>query len=162
MAWFTEFRVDDDPDPYMICFFSTLNYRLADGSTLGIEQEAAWCEHCRSFGVVEIVPPVEELRERLQELQTPTQKHYFIYRTEDAIKGALDELRVRLKWRESRKSPPYCLACSSTKVEPVRFGEGRSCVVNGKCLVETGQGFADTADWIAEFLSEGIAIPTEE
>jgi hypothetical protein len=161
MAWFTEFRVDDDPDPYMICFFSTLNYRLADGSTLGIEQEVAWCEQCGSFGVVEILPSVEELRERLQELQTPTQKHYFIYRTDDAIKGVIDELRVRLRWRESRKSPARCLACGSTDIHPVRFGEDRSCVANGKRLVETGQGFADTDDWIAEFSSEGIALPAK-
>src|SRR5262245_21893894 len=97
MAWFTEFRADDEADPYMILFFSTLKYRLADGSTLGIEQEAGWCEHCRSFGSIEVIPSVGELRDRLQELQTPTQKLYFIYRTEDAINGALEDLRIRLR-----------------------------------------------------------------
>lgn len=157
MAWFTEFRVDDETDPCMICFFSTLNYRLPDKSMLGIEQEAVWCEGCRSFGSAEVVPSIEELNARIQELQTPTQKLLFIFRTQEAMNIAIAELHTRLRWRAARKSPARCLACGSTAITPVRFGEDRTCVVNGKRLTESGQGFADTADWIAEYTSEGIA-----
>ena len=38
MAWFTEFRVDDETEPHMICFFSTLNYRLSDKSWEAIDR----------------------------------------------------------------------------------------------------------------------------
>src|SRR4051812_25932189 len=93
-------------------------------------------------------------------LQTPTQKDYVIYRTDDAVRRAIEELRVRLKWWESRRSPARCLACGSTEIEPVRFGKNRSCVVRGKRLIEVEQGFADTADWIAVFSSEGAAVPS--
>jgi hypothetical protein len=164
MACFTKFRVDDETDPYIICFFSTLNYRLPDQSLLGIEQEAAWCEECRSFGSAEFIPSIEDLNARVQELQTPTQKHLFIYQTQEAIIGAIDQLRTRMRWRAARKSPARCLACGSTAITPVRFGEDRTCVVHGKRLTESGQGFADTADWIAEYTSEGIATsgPTSQ
>jgi len=164
MAWFTEFRVDDDTEPHMICFFITLNYRLHDKSLLAIEQEAAWCEGCRRFGSAEVIPSIEELKARVQELQTPTQKLLFIYRTQEAIRGAIAELHTRLRWRADRKSSARCLACGSTAITPVRFGEDRTCVVNGKRLTESGQGFADTADWIAEYTPEGIATsgPTSQ
>ena len=158
MAWFTEFRVDDETEPYMICFFSTLNYRLPDKSLLGIEQEVVWCEGCRSFGSAEVIPTIEQLDTRNQELQTPTQKLLFLFGSEKAINGAIDELRIRLRWRAGRRSPARCLACGSTSITPVCFGEDRTCVVNGKRLTESGHGFADTADWIAEFTSEGVAI----
>jgi hypothetical protein len=157
MAWFTEFRVDDETEPHMICFFLTLNYRLPDKSMLWIEQEAVWCGGCRSFGSAEVIPSIEELNARIQELQTPTQKLLFIYRTQEAITGAIDELRTRLRWRATRNSVGRCLACGSTAITPVRFGEDRTCVVNGKRLTESGQGFADTADWIEEYTPEGIA-----
>lgn len=164
MAWFTEFRVDDETEPYMICFFSTLNYCLPDKSMLPVEQEVAWCKGCRSFGSAEAIPSIEELHARVQELQTPTQKLLFLYGTKEVMNGAIDELRTRLSWRTARESPARCLACGSTAITPVRFGEDRTCVVNGKRLAESGQGFADTADWIAEFSSEGIAIsgPTSQ
>ena len=157
MAWFTEFRADDETEPYMICFFSTLNYRLPDKSMLGIEQKVAWCEVCHSFGSAEVIPSIEELNGRIQELQTPTRKHLFIYRTQEAINGAIDELRTRSRWRATRESPARCLVCGSTAITPVRFSEDGTCVINGKRLTESGQGFADTADWIAEYTSEGIA-----
>lgn len=157
MAWFTEFRVHDDSQPWMICFYITLNYRLPDNSLLGIEQQAAWCEECGSFGSAEIIPSLEDLKTRIQELQTPTPKLLFIYRTQDSIRDTIAELHTRLRWRADRRSPARCLACGSTAITPVQFGEDRSCVVNGKLLTETEQGFADTADWIAEFTSEGVA-----
>jgi len=134
MAWFTEFRIDGETEPCMICFYLTLNYRLPDKSLLRIEQEAAWCEGCRSFGVAEVIPSIEELYSRIQELQTPTQKLFFIYRTQEAMGSAIDELHTRLRWRGSRKSPARCLACGSTAITPVRFAEDRTCVVNGKRL----------------------------
>jgi hypothetical protein len=164
MAWFTEFRVDDETEPYMICFFSTLNYRLPDKSLLRIEQEAAWCEGCHSFGIAEVIPSIEELNARLQELQTPTQKLLFIFRTQEAIGSAIDELRTRLRWRASRKSPARCLVCGSRAITPVRFADDRTCVVKGKRLTRSGQGFAETADWIAEYSSEGNATsgPTSQ
>jgi hypothetical protein len=164
MAWFTEFRIDGETEPCMICFFSTLNYRLPDKSLLRIEQEAAWCEACRSFGSAEVIPSIEDLNARVQDLQTPTQKLLFIFRTQEAISGAIDDLRTRLIWRAARRSPARCLACGSTAITPVRFGDDRTCVVNGKRLTEAGQGFADTADWIAEYTSEGIATggPTSQ
>src|SRR4051812_7799503 len=119
MAWFTEFRVDDETEPYMICFFSTLNYRLPDKSLLGVEQEVVWCEGCRSFGSAEVIPTIEQLNERIQELQTPTQKLLFLFGSERAMSRAIDELRTRLTWRASRTSPARCLACGSTSITPV-------------------------------------------
>jgi hypothetical protein len=156
MAWFTEFRIDGETEPCMICFL-TLNYRLPDKSLLGIEQEAAWCEGCGSFGSAEVVPSTEELNGRVKELQTPTQKLLVMYRTQAAINRAIAELHTRLKWRAERKAPARCLACGSVAITPVRFGEDRTCVINGKRLIESGHGFADTADWIVEYSTEGIA-----
>ena len=155
MAWFTEFRADDALDPIMVCFYSTLRYRLAVGSALHVEQEAAWCARCRSFGIAEVLPWVEELRGRLQELRSPTKVHYVLFRTVEGIGAAMDELRARLKWRQSRESPARYLAYGSTEVGPGRFGEDRSCVVNRRRLVETGWGFADSANWVAGFSPEG-------
>jgi hypothetical protein len=73
MAWLIAFHADGAPDPHYVCFYITLKYRLPDGSTLGIEQQAAWCKECQSFGTAEFVPSVEELRQRIEELETPTQ-----------------------------------------------------------------------------------------
>src|SRR5262249_20281761 len=141
-----------------VYFFSTLNYRLPDQSMLSIEQEAAWCEGCGLFECAEVIPSIEELYARIEELQTPTQKLLFLFRTQEAINVAIDELRTRLRWRATRKSSARCLACGSTSITPVRFGDDGTCVVNGKRLTETSWGFSDTADWIAEYTPEGIAI----
>lgn len=161
MAWFTEFRVDGESDEHMICFHLTLNYRLADGSLLHVEQEAAWCERCACFGSAELVPSVEDLRNRIRDLQTPNNKVRSFFRTEAAIGRAIAELETRLKWRGDRRSPARCLRCGSTEIVPVRFGDHFSvCFVSGKRVVQLRTGFADTAFWIAEFTPEGIARST--
>jgi len=158
MAWLTRFRAEDDAEPHWVWFFLTLNYRLNDGSTLHIEQQAAWCEQCRRFGSAELVSSIDELRDWLEELQNPTQSIHFALPSADAIQGAIDEVQVRLRWFQTRKSPARCLTCGSTAITPIRFGEDGTCVVNGKRLIALEQGFADSQNWIAEYSSEGIAI----
>src|SRR5687768_16458955 len=122
MAYFDEFRVEGEAKEHFVAFFSKLNYRFDDGSTLKIEQEAAWCEGCQKFVCVECVPSAEVLAERIQALLDPSDMTSFLYPTPDAIEKALDELWVRLTWRLTRESPARCLRCGSTDIEAVRFG----------------------------------------
>jgi hypothetical protein len=129
---------------------------------LYIEQQGAWCHQCRAFGSAEIIPLVEELHERIQEIETPTQKNIALNRSEAATRRELRVLRMRLKWRQSRESSARCLKCGSTDIEPICFGDDDdTCVAGGQRLTLTNRlyGHADTAfDWIAEYSPEGIAV----
>ncbi len=162
MAYMIEFRADGESDSHIVCFFITLKYRLADDSTLCIDQEAAWCKHCQRFVTAERVPSLEELEQFIHELEAPTQKHYFIFGSKEGIRAGIVQLETQLRWRRNRESAARCLSCGSTDVMPVRFDENRSFFLHGKRFVEVDQGFADTRDWIAEYTPEGLAIPANE
>jgi len=161
MASFTEFRVEGELEPTCVYFFSTLRYRLGQDIAIGIEQDAAWCEGCQAFEAAEYVPSVEELNERMRDLQKASDKRDFLYPTRTAVNHAIAELRVRINWRLGRTSPPRCLVCGSTRIILVDFDEKRSCVIHGKHLSEVTYGFADTDDWIAEYSPEGLLLPSD-
>src|SRR5262249_38231172 len=130
---------------------------------LGVEQEPAWCSRCKRFVCAEHVASVQELEDRIRELQTPSNKHDFLFGSDRGIEEALAELRVCLTWRETRQAPPHCLECGSTEITPIRFDNEDTCIALGKRFIIEGGGFADMADWIAEFTPEGIRremIPT--
>lgn len=158
MAGYVEFRVDNEAESVFICFYSTVNYRLADGTLLYIEQKAAWCNACQSFGTAEAIPSIDELHSRIAELKAPNQATYFVHGSDDGIREAIKETGVRLAWRETRQSLARCLTCGSADIVPVLFDQDQTCVIQGKKLILIGRGFADTEPWIAEFTSEGLAL----
>ena len=83
------------------------SYVLPEGKDLTIERTFAWCDDCQRVQWAELIPDLEKLRSRNEEV--PCSK------TED-----------RIVWRMTRESPPRCLACGSTRIRPGLRGETRS------------------------------------
>jgi hypothetical protein len=142
-----------------VAYSAFLNYRLADGSTLSVGQQPAWCPACGHFVLAEWVPAVVEMERQLASVRAgepeTLQKLAFFDRS---VEDEIAELTRRLTWRRGRQSPERCLHCGSDRVNGVPVWGEFSHPVTGERVSVQGTGFADMRTWIAEFSPEGITL----
>ncbi len=139
-----------------IAFSAYLNYRLADGSLIHVDQQAAWCKGCDKFVVAEYLPEVKELEKSLADLLAGDVKRVqrldFVGRT---AAEETDQLSRRIEWRRNRSSPPRCLECGSRKITPLPSDEEFAHPATGEKVIMGSMVFADMDWWDAEFSPEG-------
>lgn len=136
MAFDTELR--DEQGQTVASFWTgpERSYVLPDGSKCALPQTAAWCRDCESFVAAEEVPRPEYIDQRLAALRAGPQAFAAWARSagepvpEQVLGAGWDRYRnwalehwgkVRA-WRALRQSPPRCLQCFSTNIEPVPRG----------------------------------------
>ena len=116
-------------------FSDTLcSYKLEDGTTVNIERTFAWCSGCTEVVWAESILSLEELRGEREGLDNPSDEtiDYLTslagrYSTfEEELERSISFLDERIRWRESRESPPRCLSCGSTEITPGIEGETNS------------------------------------
>jgi hypothetical protein len=109
-------------------------YVLEDRSLLPVRVWPAWCERCLMFMAAEQIFPVAEEAKELNEIEyfakrpglIPPDRHFPIRH--------LPELRLRKKWRASRRSPAKCLVCGSTQITSTWPGPEVEIPGRGKCV----------------------------
>lgn len=113
-------------------------YLLPDGTQLGVSQSACWCNACGAFALVEQMESLAQYDAWIAEaepfLMYPGR---LAHRYEDPMAQSrlelhvkyLPELRRRREWRATRRSPPRCLECGSTRT--IQLLDGRETDVPG-------------------------------
>lgn len=136
MAFDTELR--DEQGQTVASFWTgpERSYVLPDGSRCTVPQTAAWCRDCESFVAAEEVPPLEYIDQRLAALRAGPHAFAAWARAsgepvpEHVVSGGWPRYqawaqnhweRVRA-WRALRQSPPRCLQCFTTNIDPVQRG----------------------------------------
>lgn len=88
----------------------------------------AWCEDCQIKTEVEVMPSIEQIKNKIEEVKhkeftKTTSTDYFdeskVYNTGFTQKEKEEELEFHskfLEWRKKRVSPRKCLECGSEKV----------------------------------------------
>jgi hypothetical protein len=155
---FVRYSLPESGRDEWVLFSAFLDYRLADGTRLHVEQDPAWCPACRAFVAAERVPTVEELEREVAEFQAGDpdllRQWAFVSGGQTAA-GRIAELRRRVEWRRGRRSPARCLRCGGGGVAPLPVdGEFRH-PQTGERVVVGGSGWADAVPWFAEFSPEG-------
>jgi len=96
-------------------------YQLADDITCTLSDERVWCYDCNTLRSAESFPSADFLNELIEILRSgelPTWEVEYLSileRSKDEwIAELLKEAVVRLRWLETRQSPPRCLECGST------------------------------------------------
>jgi hypothetical protein len=145
-----------------IAFSAYLNYRLADGSLIHVDQQAAWCGECGRFVVAEFLADIDELKKTLAELRDGDEKQLdhlnFVGRS---VEEETDQLSRRIEWRRGRTSPPRCLQCGSPTIVPLPAGEEFPHPATGEKVIVGSMIFADMEWWEAEFSPEGEKLPAK-
>jgi hypothetical protein len=139
-----------------IAFSAYLNYKLADGSLLHVDQQAAWCPDCGRFVVAEFLPDLGELEKSLAELRAGDVKRLeclnFVGRS---AAEEMEQLSRRVAWRRARISAPRCLECGSPESVPLPAAEEFPHPATGEKVIVGSMVFADMEWWEAEFSPEG-------
>jgi hypothetical protein len=141
-----------------VLYSAYLNYRLPDGSLLFVRQTDCWCAKCHGFEVAEDIPNCIELETDLRRLANGDEDERLWIRYGTPTKELFDDLRRRIEWRRTRRSPPKCLHCGSTNIVVVPEGDEFAYPKNGERVVKIAIGFASTVQWHAEFTTEGELI----
>jgi len=107
------------------------SYIMADGGYCPVFQQVAWCWECRTFVAAEQLRDLSEID--ADEAQARKEHGWF----QDTLRGPNDVQPWLIKnteflfaeqlagyarqraWRRSRQSPPRCLECGSTRIEPM-------------------------------------------
>ncbi len=160
---FIEYRREAAEQSEFVAYSAFLDYRLPDGSTLGVDQQPAWCRGCGQFVLAERLPEVAELDELLaavkaREPETVRRLTVFGRSAEDEVA----ELTRRIAWRRGRQSPARCLHCGSGQIVALPSGGEFAHPATGERVTVVGSGFASMARWVAEFSSEGIKLGSQD
>lgn len=102
----------------------TIVYELADGSSVKSGRLYGWCAECQGVRDIESRLEVEILR---QQLEVDTKRRAGLksrvarfgnrlFGGKDSEGVEFEQMILRLRLAESRKSPPRCLTCGSTSV----------------------------------------------
>jgi len=155
---FVEYHLPESGRDEWVLFSAFIYYHLADGTKLSILQEPAWCSACKAFVIAEVVPSVESLEEKIRGLQAgdPELLQTWAFVSNGApVEERITELRRRIEWRRSRRSPPKCLHCGSLGSVPIPMSGEFAHPHTGERVIVGSSGFAVTDSWFAEFSSEG-------
>lgn len=113
-----------------LCGFSL--YRLPLCPELDVSWESGWCNNCKNFTRVEIMPDKNMILKQLQELNEEKRKKLKSFEIStfrsDYKKSKLyrniEDFAEKLLWLrllELRKDPAKCLSCGSTDFIPVKL-----------------------------------------
>jgi hypothetical protein len=155
---FVEYHLPESGRDEWVLWSAFIDYRLADGSTLHILQQPAWCPVCRRFVIAESVPGVEQLEEEIARFRSadPDTLQMWAFASDGGpVTERVAELLRYIEWRKGRQSPPRCLECGAVGPVPVPMSGEFVHPGTGERVVAGRSGFADTAPWFAEFSPEG-------
>jgi hypothetical protein len=134
-------------------------YRLADGSTQMIDEQAAWCTRCRRVIAAEQLRPLPELERKLAELQQGDKPLLDLL---SALFGSVEEeivnIRNKLEWRQRRTSSARCLNCGSEDIVPLPFEGETVHPGNGRTIRVRCENRCDALRLDAYYSTEGIRI----
>ena len=156
---FIEYRRSTADRNELVTYSGFLDYRLPDGSTLGVEQQPAWCPACGRFVLAERLPDMDELERRMAEAKSGepglVRRLAAVGR---AVQEEVAELDRRIAWRRERHSPARCLHCGSDHVTALPAMNEFVHPATGERVTVVGSGFASMERWVAEFSPEGIKL----
>lgn len=127
---------------HQVVTFSHHQYILSNGMQLRVETEPAWCSSCQHPVEAECIPSHAELRSRLAACER--QHAYPGLISEEVIRvECLEELKLRVAWRSTRRSHARCLECFGDSIIPLRTG--LNSVDQAVCLSLDSRGLADVS-----------------
>jgi hypothetical protein len=92
-------------------------YLFEDNSALTIRRQIGWCIECDCVAFIESVPTIEQLTVELETVSSKNSKN-----SNDILEPIVD-IKKRIEWRKTRKSPPRCLDCGSVDTSVLDFTE---------------------------------------
>ena len=156
---FCEYSLPASGGREFVAYSAFLDYRLADGSTLHVDQQPAWCPACGHFVLAEFIQTVAELEQSLAAVSSGDPERMrlleFIGRSPAE---EVAELTRRIEWRRGRVSPPRCLECGAVGVVPLPTSDRFAHPATGEPVALISSGFASMARWVAEFTPEGTKL----
>lgn len=100
-------------DIYYLDFYPNSNprwYILPDSRRVHIGTSLRWCKKCKDIRECEYLPPLDLLKKQLEEVEARTTGQ------DDFNAKEAANIRARIAWRETRKSPARCLRCERTNI----------------------------------------------
>jgi hypothetical protein len=158
VPYFTQYHLQESGREEWVFFSAFIDYRLADGTKLPIEQDPAWCPHCRRFVCAERVESIESLEEekaRYECRDAELLKIWAFVSNGAPVEDRITQLVRRIEWRRGRISPPRCLHCGEVGVISIPITGEFLHPVTGEKVTTGESGFGDTLPWEAEFSPEG-------
>jgi hypothetical protein len=147
----------DRPNEYAV-FSAFLYYVLDDGSRLRVMQTECYCPVCQRIDIAEHLETVADLEHRFQQISILGTEERKVAEFFGSISDQLDELRKRIDWRRTRRSPAKCLHCGSTEISLLPVSGEFIHPATGARMEVTGSGFMSTAEWHATYTPEGDVI----
>jgi hypothetical protein len=102
-------------------------YALDKGESLPVLGRIAWCSECDGVTQIEVIIPLEKMEEILanranvgvndKELQRRAKE--WNQDIAEFVAESIARLRIGIEWRRKRESPPRCLKCGTTAVNPI-------------------------------------------
>ncbi|WP_088257847.1 hypothetical protein [Fimbriiglobus ruber] len=144
-----------------VLYSAFLDYRLADGTKLSVDQQPTWCSACNRFVIAESIPTIADLETELARYRTGDAEAHrtWAFISGDApVAEKIAELCRRIEWRLERQSPSHCLACGASGPVPIPTADEFAHPATGERVVVGSFGWASTAMWVAEFSPEGESL----
>jgi hypothetical protein len=160
--YFVEYCLPASGRREIVLFSAFFNYRLEDGNTLPVLQQAAWCPACRRFVIAEELPSLEALEleiEKYRSADKDTLLAWAFVSNGSPVEERIAELSRRVEWRMKRRFPPRCLECGRVGTITVPTTDGFSHPQTGEKVIVGESGFSDLAPCIADFSLEGERLP---
>ncbi|MGL6074990.1 MAG: hypothetical protein ACRC8S_12595 [Fimbriiglobus sp.] len=155
---FVEYSLPSSGGHEFVAYSAFLDYRFADGSTLTVEQQPAWCPACRRFVLAERIPEMAELEDRLAAVRSShSERRRLLTALGQSPAGEAKELIRRIGWRQGRVSPPRCLECGTAGVHTLPASKEFAHPATGEPVMLVSSGFASMERWVAGFTPEGQA-----
>jgi hypothetical protein len=152
---------DDRPDEYAV-FSAYLYYVLDDGSRLRVSQTECYCAVCQRIDIAEHLETAEDLEHRLRQMTIPGTDERDIADFFGSIPEQMEELRKRIVWRRTRRSPAKCLHCGSAEISLLPNSGKFTDPVTGVRMQVASSGIMSTVAWHATFTPEGDVIDSDE
>jgi hypothetical protein len=135
-------------------------YHFSETDHLDLHTVLIWCDGCKNFNDGEDLSTVEEIDQRIRDLNDPSSVWHRITRSGE-LSEQLAELQRRRRWREGRKSLPKCICCGTTEIRELAVGQPipNPCGAGMIRVDLVGHCITPWNDWC--FTPEGDRIPRD-
>jgi hypothetical protein len=155
-----QYRLPASDREVWVVFSAFYNYRLPDGTLLSVDQQAAWCPHCRTFVLGERIKTVDQMEQRITELRNPSgELKELLAFVGTSVEKELADLHRRIEWRRGRVTPARCLHCGTPQIVPLPNSRSFAHPDTGATVIVESNGWTDLPPHIQDFTPEGEQLP---